>query len=114
MKGDVVREFFLGFVAIHILHHAERGGFYGSWMMAELSRHGYRLGPGTLYPTLHTLEQHGYLRREAKVEGGRRRIYYVITPSGSRLLRTARKRVGELVSEVEKTRGHPAAEAVEP
>jgi len=100
MKDDVVREFFLGFVAIHILHHAKEGGFYGSWMMAELGRHGYSLGPGTLYPTLHRLENYGYLRKKAKVEEGRRRIYYEITPSGARILQAARHKIMELVSEV--------------
>lgn len=114
MKRDVVREFFLGFVAIHILHHAEEGGFYGSWMMVELGRHGYKLGPGTLYPTLHRLERDGYLRRKSKVEGGKRRIYYEITPSGARLLQTAREKIEELVAEVERKPSQPAAKTVEP
>lgn len=46
------REFFLGFVKIHILYHASIGPISGVEIAEELERHGYRLGPGTLYPTL--------------------------------------------------------------
>lgn len=100
MPRDVMREFFLGFVKIHVLHHAADTGFYGVEIMRELGRHGYGLGPGTLYPMLHALEQSGHLSKTVKVEGGRRRIYYRATPKGVHLLRSAKKKVRELVAEV--------------
>ena len=100
MKSEPVREFFHGFVSVHILHHAAGGGFYGTEIMDELGRHGYRLGPGTLYPLLHRLERDGCLTSKPRVEGGRRRIYYEITPKGAKLLRAASEKVRELVSEV--------------
>ena len=100
MAQDVLREFFLGFVKVHILHHGAETGFYGVEMMRELGRHGYGLGPGTLYPMLHGLEQGGYLSKKAKVEGGRRRIYYRATPKGVKLLRSAKEKIQELVAEV--------------
>ena len=38
-------------IRLHILHHASDGAFYGQWMIDELARHGYKLNPGTLYPS---------------------------------------------------------------
>ena len=48
----MLREILLGFVRVHILHHAAEEPFFGSWMMGELASHGYNVGPGTLYPIL--------------------------------------------------------------
>ena len=52
----MLRDFFLGFIRIHVLHHAGQEPIYGVAMIAELARHGYDLSPGTLYPLLHNLE----------------------------------------------------------
>jgi DNA-binding PadR family transcriptional regulator len=111
MKKGVFRDFFLGFVKIHILYHAAETGFYGVELAREMDRHGYSLGPGTLYPTLHRLEQDGYLKNSVRVENGRRRIYYNITPRGARLLRDAREKIKELVSEVVERTSDPARKA---
>jgi len=96
----MIRDFFLGFIKIHILHHASEGEIYGAAMMEELRAHGYRISPGTLYPTLHSLEGKGYLSSREAVEGGRRRKYYSITPKGRIALGKAREKIGELVEEV--------------
>ena len=100
----MLREFFLGFVKIHILYHAAEGPVYGAEMARELGRHGYEISPGTLYPTLHRLEQSGYLISEERVVEGRRRRYYLITPAGEAALAEARARLSELVAEVLETR----------
>ncbi|MBI2184102.1 MAG: PadR family transcriptional regulator [Thaumarchaeota archaeon] len=97
---NILREFFLGFVKIHILYHAGKEGFCGADMMTELDRHGYTIGPGTLYPLLHTMMKGGYLRSEKKVERGRARIYYSATPKARIALREIRPKINELVSEV--------------
>lgn len=97
---DVVRDVFLAFARVHILHHADEDRVYGVGMMKELSRHGYKLGPGTLYPLLHRLVADGLLKSEAVLENGRSRKYYVITPLGRRALRKIRPKLGELVSEL--------------
>jgi DNA-binding PadR family transcriptional regulator len=94
------REFFLGFIKIHILYHAGKEAVSGVGLLQELARHGYRISPGTLYPTLHRLEMLGYLAREIKVEGGKRKIYYRSTDLGKRALSQARKKIRELVEEV--------------
>jgi len=96
----VFKDFFLGFVKTHILYHASRGPIYGVEMLEELGRHGYRLSPGTLYPTLHRLEAEGYLSVRKRVVGGKVRKYYTITEQGIVVLDVARKKIAELVDEV--------------
>jgi PadR family transcriptional regulator PadR len=96
----MLREMLLGFIKIHILYHAGQQPVYGLWLMQELARHGYTLSPGTLYPTLHGLERAGYLTSETRVEGGRRRRYYTLTPDGQAALAQARARLKALVEEV--------------
>jgi PadR family transcriptional regulator PadR len=96
----MLRDFFLGFIKIHVLHHAAHEPVYGVAMIAELARHGYDLSPGTLYPLLHSLEEQGYLVREARVVEGRVRKYYVITEEGRAALQEAKRKIAELVHEV--------------
>jgi DNA-binding PadR family transcriptional regulator len=68
--------------------------------MEELGRHGYKLSPGTLYPILHRLEADGYLTVTATVVSGKRRKNYQITRAGKKLLKDARVKLRELVSEL--------------
>ncbi len=96
----MLRDFFLGFVKIHILYHAAREPVFGLDLIRELERHGYHLSPGTLYPILHNLDELGYLRREDQVVNGKVRKYYVATPRGQRALGAARCQIAELVAEV--------------
>jgi DNA-binding PadR family transcriptional regulator len=97
---DVVRDVFLAFARVHILHHAEEEPIFGAGMMKELARHGYRLGPGTLYPLLHRLETDGLLSSETHVEAGKSRKYYAITRKGALALKQIRAKVSELSHEV--------------
>lgn len=96
----IEREFFLGFIKIHILYHASKEPIFGVGIVEELSRHGYYLGPGTLYPTLHRLAKEGYLTQDSKLVGGKVRKYYTITESGLEVLKQARDKISELVDEV--------------
>jgi len=100
-----LREFFLGFVKIHILHHAEEKRIYGLWMAKELARHGYEdLSPGTLYTTLHRLEEAGYLVSERRLVDGRWRRYYSITLAGREVLKEIRAKLIEPADEVVTTK----------
>jgi DNA-binding PadR family transcriptional regulator len=110
----MLRDFFLGFIKIHILHHAAEAPIYGLAMLDELRRHGYELSPGTLYPLLHGLERAGYLQREERVVGGKVRKYYAATPAGRDALAQARIQIAELVSEVVEGRGPAADPAGQP
>jgi PadR family transcriptional regulator PadR len=69
-------------------------------MMEELGHHGYRIGPGTLYPLLHGLERVGLLRSELKNVSGRRRRVYTITAAGRKSLEKAKVKVDELHREL--------------
>jgi DNA-binding PadR family transcriptional regulator len=101
------RELFLGFVKTHILYHAAKGEVYGLWLIEELSRHGYRLSPGTLYPMLANLVRDGLLTVEKRTTGGRVRKYYEATPLGLETLSAAREKAVELVRELDEVTGEP-------
>jgi PadR family transcriptional regulator, regulatory protein PadR len=91
------RQFYSGLIRLHLLHHASARPLYGLAMIEELTRHGYRLSSGTLYPILHGLEKKGYLRSTERRLGRTARRMYRITPSGRRALEGAKQKVDELV-----------------
>jgi PadR family transcriptional regulator, regulatory protein PadR len=47
-QHKLIKEFYLGFIRIHVLHHASKEPIYGLWLIEELGHHGYKLSPGTL------------------------------------------------------------------
>lgn len=100
MDNTITRGVFLAFVRVHVLHHAVEGPIFGLEMIEELRRHGYSMGPGTLYPILHKLENAGCLRSKEQVVNGKQRKYYVATAKGRRALVELRKKIRELVREV--------------
>jgi DNA-binding PadR family transcriptional regulator len=94
------RELFSGLIRIHVLVHASLEPIFGLAMMEELAHHGYRIGPGTLYPLLHGLERSGLLKSALKTVRGRKRRVYKITSVGKRALEKARVKVDELHHEL--------------
>lgn len=96
----MIRDFFLGFIKIHILHHANKEPIYGAFMFEELKHHGYEISAGTLYPTFHSLEKGGYLIREDRLVNGKIRKYYSITDKGKEALTEAQTKIKELVHEI--------------
>src|SRR5690349_21008736 len=99
-QDPISRHFFNGFIRLHILYHAAKEPVFGAEITEELVRHGYRVSQGTLYPALHLLEEHGYLRSHVEVVRGKRRKYYRATAAGRRVLADARGKLAELVGEV--------------
>jgi DNA-binding PadR family transcriptional regulator len=89
-----------GLIRLHVLYHACQGPIFGLEMIEELSRHGYRIGPGTLYPILHEMESKEWLRSEHKLVSGRIRRVYRATPSGKKALAAAKGKVLELFGEL--------------
>jgi len=83
-----------------VLVHAAHEPIFGLAMMEELTHHGYRIGPGTLYPLLHGLERGGLLKSTFKNVGGRRRRVYKITAAGKSALEKATEKVDELHEEL--------------
>jgi PadR family transcriptional regulator PadR len=100
MASDVLRHLFTGFVRLHILYHAEKEPICGVEMMEELRHHGYKIGPGTIYPILHGLQTAGYLRVAEEVVNGKRRKNFRTTSRGKKLMATARTKLEELTSEI--------------
>jgi PadR family transcriptional regulator PadR len=94
------RDLYSGLIRMHILHHAVEGPVFGLGMAEELSRHGYQISPGTLYPLLHGLERKGYLRSTTERNGKSLRTVYRATPQGQRALRSAKAKVRELFGEL--------------
>jgi PadR family transcriptional regulator, regulatory protein PadR len=94
------KDLYSGLIRIHILFHACEGPIFGLGMIDELSRHGYRLSPGTLYPMLHSLEGKGLLRSREVRAGRWTRREYRATTAGHKALRTAKQRVRELFGEI--------------
>jgi DNA-binding PadR family transcriptional regulator len=94
------QEFYGGLIRLHILHHAAQEPVFGLWLMEELRRHGYRIGPGTLYPILHGLEERGFLRSTTRSEGRSVRRMYSATAQGRRTLKRAKSKVRELFGEI--------------
>lgn len=96
----MIKDFFLGFIKIHILYHAAKEPIFGVELMRELERHGYHISPGTLYPILHRLLNDDYLVLKEKNVGGKIRKYYRITQKGKKALKECKDKIHELVDEV--------------
>ena len=100
MDNKILRKLFLGFIQIHILHHAKEEAIYGSWMLEELREHGYEMSSGTLYPILHNMENDGLLLKEENNVNGKIRKYYRTTEKGDQILLEAQSKAYELFKEI--------------
>jgi PadR family transcriptional regulator, regulatory protein PadR len=94
------QDLYSGLIRLHVLHHAAEEPVFGLGMIQELRRRGYRIGPGTLYPLLHRLEQKRYLHSQRLNFGGKMRRCYTFTPLGRRALAHAKAKVRELFDEL--------------
>src|SRR2546425_2463140 len=97
---DADRDLYSGLIRLHVMHHASEGPIFGLGMIEELSRHGYRISPGSLYPLLHGLEKKGYLRSREVRNGKSLRKVYQATPLGRKALAAAKEKVHELFREL--------------
>lgn len=95
-----VRRLYSGLIRLHVLHHAGKEEIFGFGIMQELRRHGYRIGPGTIYPMLHAMEKSGLLRSKALKKGGREQRAYRATAAGRKALVEAKEKVRELFQEL--------------
>lgn len=100
MTGYLSKRLFQGFICLHILHHASEAPVYGAWLIDELSGHGYKLSPGTLYPILHHMEKEGLLAHHDENVSGKVRKYYSATGKGTEELTEVRQYLNELVREI--------------
>lgn len=100
MNNYISKRLFQGFICLHILYHAGLKPIYGSYMIEELSEHGYKLSPGTLFPILHSLEREGMLECYSENAEGKIRKYYTITELGKGEFIKTKKYLSELISEI--------------
>lgn len=98
--GGGYQTLYSGLIRLHLLYHACQGAIFGLEMIEELSRHGYHIGAGTLYPILHEMEARRWLRSEKKLVGGRIRRVYRATATGRRALVAAKAKLLELFGEL--------------
>jgi DNA-binding PadR family transcriptional regulator len=99
--------FFGDLVRLYILHEAIGKPICGVEFVAKLVRHGYRLGPGKVYPVLHALKRAGYLAGRFVIACGKRRQYYEATGKGRDIMRVAKARLHELAGELLKPTSRP-------
>jgi DNA-binding PadR family transcriptional regulator len=102
------QELYSGLIRLHVLYHASKAPVFGLGLIQELRRHGYRVGPGTLYPLLHRMEEKKYLRSRREPATRSFRRTYVITARGRAALRDAAEKVRELYDELVEGAGEPS------
>ena len=99
-QSTEVQRLYSGMIRLHVLHHAGQEPIFGFGIMQELRRHGYQIGPGTIYPMLHSMEKSGLLRSSTLKKDGRQQRAYRSTPAGRKALIEAKKKVQELFHEL--------------
>ena len=87
---------------LRLLQHEEMYGY--EIVQAIRSRTGevISVGEGVVYPVLHGLELDGALTSVRKTVNGRSRIYYSVTPAGSRRLADLSKAWASLSAAIQK------------
>ncbi len=100
MSNELIHNFLLGFIKLHILYHAQKEPIFGQEFKKELKRHGYDISFGTLYPIFHKLENKGYLKSKQENVNGKIRKYYFITKKGERILKQSKNKAKELFDEL--------------
>jgi len=71
---------------LRLLQQQEMYGYEVVQAIRERSQAALAFGEGVVYPVLHGLEKDGALRARRKTVAGRSRVYYALTPLGSRRL----------------------------
>ena len=83
---------------LKLLEHGDMYGYEMAEALEQRSEGVVAMGHSTLYPLLYKLEAKGLVRIAAeRVEGGRRRKYYGITPEGRAWLDAHEEEWGRLV-----------------
>jgi PadR family transcriptional regulator, regulatory protein PadR len=93
-----------GTLDLLILHVVKLGPVHGyaiAQRLNQISREALQVQQGSLYPALHRLEKHGWLRADWRAtESGREAKFYTLTAAGRRQL------------DVERTEWHRLSQAI--
>jgi transcriptional regulator len=88
----------LHFLVLRTLALEPRHGVGVADRIRQVTRGTFQVGPGSLFPVLHKLEQEGLIAGEWQATPeGRRARYYRITPAGERRLAAEKKRWARIV-----------------
>ena len=71
---------------LRLLQNEEMYGYEIVQAIRDRTGEAIAIGEGVVYPVLHGLESDGALTSRRKTVNGRSRIYYAVTPAGSRRL----------------------------
>lgn len=112
LKRLILQACWQGLVRLIILQEACKGPIYGVRLKKLLSRHGYAISSGSLYPMLHQLEAGGALRSRIRIFRGRARKYYELTPQGEKLLQDIKAALAPSLAEL--ANGAPPAPTLLP
>jgi transcriptional regulator len=90
----------LPLLILKVVSNQPKHGYQIAQQIKQASRGVLDFKEGTLYPTLHTLEQKGYLEAYNADENGRTRRYYRLTANGISALKTEQKEWAQFVQAV--------------
>lgn len=105
-SGETNPNFMNGVPELLVLRLLQQKEMYGYEIVHAIrSRTGavIAVGEGVVYPVLHGLERDGALKSRRKTVNGRGRIYYSVTPTGSRRLAEMSKSWNNLASAIQNT-----------
>ena len=98
---------------LRLLNEKEMYGYELVQAIRERTDAVVAVGEGVVYPVLHGLESEGALKSRRKTVNGRSRIYYSVTPRGSRRLADLSETWTNLAGAIQKMlMGGQSAEAV--
>ena len=87
MKPNDLVQGTLGLLILRILALAPMHGWALSQRLRQMSNDVLQVGPGSLYPALHKLENEGWIAAEWLVSDSRRRVkFYSLTKAGRKQL----------------------------
>lgn len=96
MRDNVILELRRGVIVLAVLSQLRREQ-YGYSLLKLLADQGLQVDQGTLYPLLRRLESQGLLESHWRLEEGRPRRYYQVSPQGESLLPQLRAEWNQLV-----------------
>jgi transcriptional regulator len=109
MKPNDLVQGTLGLLILRILALEPMHGWALAQRLKQMSNDVLRVGPGSLYPALHKLEQDGWIKAEWRVSDTRRRVkFYSLTKAGRKHLQSQTadwKRLSEAISAIVLARG---------
>ena len=94
------REFTRGFAKLYALWRASQGETFGMQIMEEMRELGFKVSPGTLYPTLHALLEEKDLTLTNRLVNGKIRKCYRATAKGRKEAEEVIERLSFLLRKV--------------